>query len=348
MSDQQMQILYAPLSEIATWAWEDNSKLHQPELIAHSIRTHGFKDPVGVGTWEENGVMKQMLVEGHGRTETLLLMRAKGEPAPKDIVVDGEEEEGKPRWLVPYVISVFPDKNHAILYALAHNRSQTAKILPEDYNVGKLRGTLGKLGMQELPGFGEQDLIGGAGVGTQTTFGLPTLPAFDVSKLPDAPEQVVNTPQSYVMMITFPSYEEFKECLRVLSLNQRTSLPDYARMASIDGVAYLNRWRELLLGQLNVEIKPAREEKLPDPISVEDLLNEKQMEQATEQFGWDSPDALIKEEPTATKKGNKKEKPMFVGGLCARCGGSGGNCEQCLGTGTEEAYKAQLAEVERG
>jgi len=64
--------------------------------------------------------------------------------------------------------------------------------------------------------------------------GVDTSKPFDASKLPDAPNRQLVTPQSYVISVTFSSYEGLVEGVRLLTCGRRRSLPESARFAHID------------------------------------------------------------------------------------------------------------------
>lgn len=88
-----------------------NTKKHDHEEIKASIRRRGFVSPAIVN--ETTG----KLSAGHGRTESLLMLRAAGENAPKGVRV----ERGK-RWLVPVVRGQSLAAGHDVEYLLADNR----------------------------------------------------------------------------------------------------------------------------------------------------------------------------------------------------------------------------------
>lgn len=103
-------IEYRPLSELRRW--HRNPKLHDLEALAASIRRHGYIDPIVLD--EASG----MMVAGHGRDETLEMMKRAGEPAPKRIKVRDDGE-----WLVPVLSGIsFEDESTAEAYIIGSNR----------------------------------------------------------------------------------------------------------------------------------------------------------------------------------------------------------------------------------
>jgi hypothetical protein len=102
---------YTALSDLRRW--DRNPKLHDIEALAASIRRHGFVEPVVRD--ERTG----KLVAGHGRDETLEMMKRAGEPPPKRIKV--RESDGE--WLVPCLTGIsFEDESIAEAYIIGSNR----------------------------------------------------------------------------------------------------------------------------------------------------------------------------------------------------------------------------------
>lgn len=101
---------YTALSDLRRW--DRNPKLHDIEALAASIRRHGFVEPVVRD--ERTG----KLVAGHGRDETLEMMKRAGEPAPKRIKVRADGE-----WMVPVLSGVsFENESDAEAYIIGSNR----------------------------------------------------------------------------------------------------------------------------------------------------------------------------------------------------------------------------------
>jgi len=94
-----------------------NPKAHAGEVIAGSIETYGFNDPLAID--EKSG----HLSEGHGRLEQLEAMRAAGKPLPQHIV---EAPDGSD-WLVPVVRGCsFKSRAELERYIVVHNQGTIA------------------------------------------------------------------------------------------------------------------------------------------------------------------------------------------------------------------------------
>jgi len=285
-----LQVNYLRLDALEVMKWEQNPKLHVDNLLDESIEKFGFNDPIGVD-YEHS-----IIVEGHGRIERLRNRKSAGKPAPKNIVIDGADGE----WIVPTVELSFADKNAAYLYAIAHNRSNTKDFHLEDYKTDKL-ATMREAGQLDLLGF---ETLGQSA--TMPKFELPELKPFDASSLPDAPGTQIVAPQSFVVMITFPTYNQMREALCALTYGERKSLPQGARLCSIEGGAILARWNKDLM-QISISA-PIVEATQTGMLGVPDTK--------VPVIFWDTPT-----EP-GEPKSRGKEKPTEVGGLCTMCGGS--------------------------
>ncbi len=88
-----------------------NAKKHDHEAIRASMKRYGFKAPPVLN--EQTG----KLSAGHGRVESLIMMRAAGEDAPDGVAV----ERGK-RWLVPVVRGLSLPPGRDVEYLFADNR----------------------------------------------------------------------------------------------------------------------------------------------------------------------------------------------------------------------------------
>src|SRR5574341_677819 len=235
--------------------WHDNPKTHQDALLAHSIEKYGFDDPVTIAQWpdgESDTGSSKMLVAGHGRTFNLQAMMVNAKPLPRHCEV---AEDGM--WLVPADNITFPDKETAILYALMHNRSGTAKLMPEDYDPAKLR----------------------AAVGALAQFDLSKYQPFDASALPDAAPPVSSVPETFILFVTFRSYGELKHALEILSLGARKSLAASAKMASLEGAEHIEQWehalslRQVSAPETSME-KAIKENESIVPIELNDVVKE--------------------------------------------------------------------------
>ena len=376
---EQLAIEYWALERLLAARWTDNPKEHQDGLIQTSMTNFGFNDPVEVA------VDFGLLVVGHGRCDNLKKMKDEGKAPPKNIRAEADD------WYVPTALLRFADINQAYLYALVHNRSNTAHLSPEDYDGVKLARILGKAraaGQLDLIGFGDEDTISGAGVGmAKGGIELPPLPAwdgavgaFDPSKLPDAPGyQADQVAQSYVVMVTLPSWDDLREAVRALTCGSRRGLPADAKFASIEGKQLLDVWKALLLGEGHVEVKTsnaaggvAPNVPLPGQIGLDGVvvgevpvLSPGAEEAAPVnplpapdwqpwdlQTGQEIPKPKTVRAPKPNLPDDFPHEPEWVGGLCKVCGGSGFtgtrgqdrskiSCTACDGAGDEATYKAQ-------
>lgn len=241
---QRLEYDYMRLDELLAHRWDLNPKLHQASAIHQSITDYGFNDPVGYDTkWE-------LVLEGHGRLEDLdarYRTRAEGtEKIPQHIDLDPKDG----MWLVPVTKKQFASRELALLYALAHNRTNTSRYVAEDYDpekMLKIRKLLGDAGQMKLAGFEAEDAIGsGVGMGD---FQLPDLKPFDSIDLPDGAGVEGSAPESFVMMVTFRTFMEMKEAIRVLTLGERTTLSQNARLSKFDGSPLLVKWRAMMAGE---------------------------------------------------------------------------------------------------
>lgn len=364
---EQLAIEYWALDRLLSARWTDNPKTHQDELIQISIGHFDFNDPVEVA------VDFDLLVVGHGRCDNLKKMKEAGKTPPRHIRVETDD------WYVPTILLRFADINQAYLYALVHNRSNTARLSPEDYDGVKLAQVLGKAraaGQLDLIGFGDEDTIAGAGVGPsgKGAIELPPLPAwdgavgaFDPSKLPDAPGyQADQVAQSYVVMVTLPSWEDLKEAVRALTCGSRRGLPTDAKFASIEGKQLLDVWKALLLGEGQVEVKTSNAAgaglsniaPLPGQIGLDgqvvgaivppDMQDPvltipgpygflpEDFKPWDLQTGQELPKTRKVQAPKPVLPDDFPHEPKWVGGLCAICGGSGF-------TGTRGAQREKIS-----
>lgn len=112
MKTTKLQLKYRALSDLA--AWPRNPKLHDLDTIQSSIRRFGFNDPIAVDE------ASQQLVEGHGRLESLQLMKETGEDPPARVRLRKKDGE----WLVPTLAGLsFENDAEAEAYIIGHNRA---------------------------------------------------------------------------------------------------------------------------------------------------------------------------------------------------------------------------------
>jgi len=103
------KINYAPLSELQERS--GNPKEHDIGAIYESIKRFGFIAPIVVDT--KSG----KLVAGHGRLETLKILKKEKLKPPPNIEVDSNDE-----WLVPVVEVEFENDTEAMAYTVADNK----------------------------------------------------------------------------------------------------------------------------------------------------------------------------------------------------------------------------------
>ena len=108
MTDE-LKINRVPLDDVL--AWPRNPKRHDHKAIRESIEAFGFKDPIAVNR------RNMQIEEGHGRVETLKIMRDEGVQPPDGIVTVAGV------WQVPVLF--FDDETSVQeAYGIAHNRVQ--------------------------------------------------------------------------------------------------------------------------------------------------------------------------------------------------------------------------------
>jgi hypothetical protein len=109
---QGVRLEYKRLSDLQSW--DRNPKLHDIEKLQESMMRFGFANPLIED--EKSG----KTLAGHGRTETLVKLKANGAPPPKHILLDKDGE-----WLVPVIRGLqFDNEAEAEAYLLADNRLQ--------------------------------------------------------------------------------------------------------------------------------------------------------------------------------------------------------------------------------
>lgn len=112
MSDlqgEQIRTEYVNLDHVVLW--DENPKEHDIGSIVASIRRYGFRDPLAYDS------TLRALVEGHGRSHALRMMREAGEDAPRGIATDSDGA-----WYVPVLFGVDAESEAtAKAYAIDHN-----------------------------------------------------------------------------------------------------------------------------------------------------------------------------------------------------------------------------------
>lgn len=382
---EDMHTFYLPLDELAKMVWQENAKLHAAELISYSIERFGFNDPIEVGRWKVGEEVQMMIVAGHGRLEQATSLLANSRPLPEHVIVTEGRTDNM--WSVPCVFLTFASKEDAILYALYHNRAANKKLHLDDYSAGKLVSAIRASGANQLTlvGFDDAQLTAGADVAKSAAapgkMQVPGYKPFDATALQDTPASLATVPATYTLMVTLPTFRDLRRVVEILTLGERKSLPLSARMATVDGIRFMDQWAAALLNGQSVKTTPAPigeegrapspdeltgEEGEPEPPAAEEEPNLPLEEggvpaSANPPWATSTLPAVAEataQEPAAAKNGKKRKapkegaehEPHWVGGLCADCGGSGskGNpadpqkCESCKGYGEESKYKAAV------
>ncbi len=347
------------LDDLLKMHWAGNPKIHNKPLIQSSILKHGFNDPVTIAHFKTEAGEGKMLCAGHGRTSVLEELRLAGHAPPEHVMTDTDG-----MWKVPADNADFPSQEDALLYALIHNRSGSSRLALKDYDSAKLRAALG--GQKEMPGFTDEDFdeLGGVGTKPDAIAELPEYKAFDASALPDAPSAIPNVPETFVLFITFPTYAEMRETLATLSLGTRSGLPSVAKMCTLDGSLWLEKWKQFLpkediavslpplIGNTPIEQAIAESpektditEPLADPLVA--AMTEMGAVVTLPENNKPVPEKGVAQSPvTSIKAAKKPEERKWIGGLCSNCGGSGNlgkgkaTCSQCLGLGAEDVFNA--------
>jgi hypothetical protein len=145
-----------------------NPKNHNRDLLDKSLGSFGYIDPIVVD--ERTGYM----ISGHGRRETLELMKEAGKPAPNGVTVKGD------KWLVP-VVRGWESKDdieaNAALVAL--NRTTEQGGWDRENLLPILQG-LSEANILDLVGFAESDLtVLERAVEAETVFTIDVSDAID-------------------------------------------------------------------------------------------------------------------------------------------------------------------------
>lgn len=106
-----MQIEMMPLAQLLRMKHHRNPKLHNHVELASSFRRFGFTAPPTIDE------VTQVLVAGHGRLETLEMMREAGQPPPERIELVDDE------WMVPVIRGIsFKSDRERDAYLVADNQ----------------------------------------------------------------------------------------------------------------------------------------------------------------------------------------------------------------------------------
>lgn len=105
-----IRLEYVPLSRAVLWDWVQNPKEHDIGGIVDSIQRYGFRDPP-----EYDGTLGSF-VQGNGRVQALVAMRARGGDIPRYI---GQTEDD---WAVPVIFGADAESESAArAYAIDAN-----------------------------------------------------------------------------------------------------------------------------------------------------------------------------------------------------------------------------------
>ena len=91
--------------------WPRNPKTHAVDVLGESMDRFGYVAPIIID--EKSG----RIVAGHGRLDTLTMMKDAGQPAPGRVKVEDD------KWLIPIIRGIsFKDEKEAEAYLLADNQ----------------------------------------------------------------------------------------------------------------------------------------------------------------------------------------------------------------------------------
>ena len=109
---RKVRVTYDSLADLAELRRSDNPKGHDIAAIKESVGAVGYIEPVVVN--DSDG----RILSGHGRVETLIALRERGEPAPEGVSVSRAGE-----WLVPVLHGVELSEQDAKRYVVAANQT---------------------------------------------------------------------------------------------------------------------------------------------------------------------------------------------------------------------------------
>ena len=111
LEDRRLDLTYESLDELAKKFHPDNPKGHDLRLLTASFARFGYVSPFLYNDSTD------VLIEGHGRAEGLILKKARGERPPKGVHL---RDDGA--WMVPVVHGMDLDADEARAYLVAANR----------------------------------------------------------------------------------------------------------------------------------------------------------------------------------------------------------------------------------
>jgi len=133
-----MELRPVPLEQLRRW--DKNPKPHDIGRLIQSFQRYGFLDPPAFDCHLNDG--KGGIKEGNGRYEALSMMRANGDPSPRNIV------EANGDWLVPVLFGVdAKSEAEAEAYALDHN---ALTVLGGDFGADWITNLYGEDGLKDV------------------------------------------------------------------------------------------------------------------------------------------------------------------------------------------------------
>ena len=114
---KHLDLTWIKLTSLRENLLKGNSKKHDIDKIINSLKRYGFQDPIKLDSNLNKG--NGGIVEGNGRLQALLQMKANGLLPPKNVRL-GEDRT----WLIPVLVGADLDsEEQAIAYSLDHNAS---------------------------------------------------------------------------------------------------------------------------------------------------------------------------------------------------------------------------------
>lgn len=220
-------------------SYPGNPKRHATVDLQASLARFGFLDPIGLDA------ATGQIVEGHGRTEALLALKAKGAPPPRYVETD---EDGE--WLVPVLQGLaFTSPEEAKAYLLAHNqitlqggwdKAKLAALLSDQQvalsgldGIGFTQEEIDALLAEELPSPIDEEgprssFLDALTTGNGPVPSLPSAPASREAHDPPAPPQSI---KALVLQYDRETYERIVGRLSKLmdskSLDSHTAVFEY-------------------------------------------------------------------------------------------------------------------------
>lgn len=247
---------YIPIDKIMDMRWVDNPKLHDLQAIWQSIERNGFRDRPA---WDSNLTPVEgehgsgAILFGNGRIEALHWGWKNQQDKPQGIL-----EDDKGLWYVPVEFGLdSASEVQAQAFGIDHNSLTMSGGDFEASDIWRMydREVLAELGERIASSDNgvEPITLDGDSLGALQRYINAAEQSedgyFDASKLPDV--VAGNIKQSYVVYISVPDYELFREVLLLLTLGKRDIGEDTQghTMSAFDSVDFIAQWRELLGGE---------------------------------------------------------------------------------------------------